>query len=166
MVGDNPGSKYDKAMQLKVPVLDEDGFAVLLEQGPDAAREVALPPEEHRGRGHPIGAYQMLGWQVASGNRRRPLPWKLGLLWSTCACRARLRSAISALTSRSRLAGCGTGEQLSRARPRGMSLQRVPDGYGSSGAHAGTGCVAARACRAWRPAVETGAAVATRHRRL
>ena len=43
VVGDNPGSKYDKAMQLKVPVLDEDGFAVLLEQGPDAAAEVALP---------------------------------------------------------------------------------------------------------------------------
>ncbi|WP_285567078.1 NAD-dependent DNA ligase LigA [Streptomyces sp. RTGN2] len=46
VVGDNPGSKYDKAMQLKVPVLDEDGFAVLLEQGPDAAREAAVPPEE------------------------------------------------------------------------------------------------------------------------
>jgi DNA ligase (NAD+) len=41
VVGDNPGSKYDKAIQLKVPVLDDDGFAVLLEQGPDAAREVA-----------------------------------------------------------------------------------------------------------------------------
>ncbi|WP_413807004.1 NAD-dependent DNA ligase LigA [Streptomyces sp. OE57] len=50
VVGDNPGSKYDKAMQVKVPVLDEDGFGVLLEQGPDAAREVALtPPEESEG---------------------------------------------------------------------------------------------------------------------
>ncbi|MFD8964134.1 NAD-dependent DNA ligase LigA [Streptomyces sp. NPDC059568] len=46
VVGENPGSKYDKAMQLKVPVLDEQGFAVLLEQGPDAAREVALTAEE------------------------------------------------------------------------------------------------------------------------
>ncbi|MGW0934609.1 NAD-dependent DNA ligase LigA [Streptomyces sp. NPDC002666] len=46
VVGDNPGSKYDKAMQLKVPVLDEDGFAVLLDQGPEAAREAAVPPEE------------------------------------------------------------------------------------------------------------------------
>ncbi|MEU1333739.1 NAD-dependent DNA ligase LigA [Streptomyces sp. NPDC005865] len=46
VVGDNPGSKYDKAMQVKVPVLDEDGFVVLLEQGPDAATEVALPTEE------------------------------------------------------------------------------------------------------------------------
>jgi DNA ligase (NAD+) len=43
VVGDNPGSKYDKAMQLKVPVLDEDGFTVLLEQGPEAAREAAVP---------------------------------------------------------------------------------------------------------------------------
>ncbi|WP_308294247.1 NAD-dependent DNA ligase LigA [Streptomyces sp. ST2-7A] len=41
VVGENPGSKYDKAVQAKVPVLDEDGFAVLLERGPDAAREVA-----------------------------------------------------------------------------------------------------------------------------
>ncbi|MFI2434882.1 NAD-dependent DNA ligase LigA [Streptomyces sp. NPDC018693] len=46
VVGDNPGSKYDKAMQVKVPVLNEDGFHVLLEQGPEAAAEVALPVEE------------------------------------------------------------------------------------------------------------------------
>ncbi|MBE8472784.1 NAD-dependent DNA ligase LigA [Streptomyces justiciae] len=46
VVGDNPGSKYDKAMQLKVPVLNEDGFNVLLEEGPEAAAEVALPTEE------------------------------------------------------------------------------------------------------------------------
>ncbi|MEE1757060.1 NAD-dependent DNA ligase LigA [Streptomyces sp. SP18CS02] len=46
VVGDNPGSKYDKAMQLKVPVLNEDGFAVLLEQGVEAAREVAVPVEQ------------------------------------------------------------------------------------------------------------------------
>jgi DNA ligase (NAD+) len=46
VVGDNPGSKYDKAIQLKVPVLDEAGFAVLLEQGADAAREVAVNPAE------------------------------------------------------------------------------------------------------------------------
>ncbi|MEV7178660.1 NAD-dependent DNA ligase LigA [Kitasatospora sp. NPDC093679] len=38
VVGDNPGSKYDKAVQLGVPVLDDAGFAVLLEQGADAAR--------------------------------------------------------------------------------------------------------------------------------
>ncbi len=41
VVGDAPGSKYDKAVQLKVPVLDEDGFRVLLDRGPDAAVEVA-----------------------------------------------------------------------------------------------------------------------------
>ncbi|PBC77690.1 DNA ligase (NAD+) [Streptomyces sp. TLI_235] len=38
VVGDNPGSKYDKAVQLGVPVLDDAGFAVLLERGADAAR--------------------------------------------------------------------------------------------------------------------------------
>ncbi len=31
VVGDAPGSKYDKAVSLKVPVLDEDGFRKLLE---------------------------------------------------------------------------------------------------------------------------------------
>ncbi|MFE4370619.1 NAD-dependent DNA ligase LigA [Streptomyces sp. NPDC056835] len=46
VVGENPGSKYDKAMQLKVPVLDEQAFTILLEQGPDAAREAAIRPEE------------------------------------------------------------------------------------------------------------------------
>ncbi|MBH1933884.1 NAD-dependent DNA ligase LigA [Streptomyces sp. AV19] len=45
VVGDNPGSKYDKAMQLKVPVLEEDGFAVLLAEGPEAARAAAVPQE-------------------------------------------------------------------------------------------------------------------------
>ncbi|MGI8307933.1 NAD-dependent DNA ligase LigA [Saccharopolyspora hattusasensis] len=46
VVGDSPGSKYDKAMQLKVPVLNENGFRVLLDDGPEAAAEVALPAEE------------------------------------------------------------------------------------------------------------------------
>jgi DNA ligase (NAD+) len=41
VVGENPGSKYDKALALKVPVLDDAGFAVLLSEGPEAAREVA-----------------------------------------------------------------------------------------------------------------------------
>ncbi|MDI5968406.1 NAD-dependent DNA ligase LigA [Streptomyces sp. SL13] len=45
VVGDNPGSKYDKAVQLKVPILDEAGFAVLLEAGADAARERAVNAE-------------------------------------------------------------------------------------------------------------------------
>jgi DNA ligase (NAD+) len=35
VVGDNAGSKADKAEQLGVPVLDEDGFKRLLEQGPE-----------------------------------------------------------------------------------------------------------------------------------
>ncbi len=41
VVGDAPGSKYDKAVSLGVPVLDEAGFRVLLDRGPEAAAEVA-----------------------------------------------------------------------------------------------------------------------------
>ncbi|RYB95274.1 NAD-dependent DNA ligase LigA [Nocardioides oleivorans] len=36
VVGENAGTKADKAEQLGVPVLDEDRFTLLLEQGPDA----------------------------------------------------------------------------------------------------------------------------------
>jgi DNA ligase (NAD+) len=41
VVGESPGSKYDKAVSLGVPVLDEDGFKVLLEKGPDTAAKLA-----------------------------------------------------------------------------------------------------------------------------
>jgi DNA ligase (NAD+) len=41
VVGADPGSKYDKAVQVKAPVLDDDGFAVLLADGAEAARAVA-----------------------------------------------------------------------------------------------------------------------------
>ena len=41
VVGDNPGSKYDKALSLGVPVLGEPGFRILLDDGPDAARAAA-----------------------------------------------------------------------------------------------------------------------------
>jgi DNA ligase (NAD+) len=41
VVGEAPGGKHDKALELGVPVLDEDGFAVLLERGPQAAAELA-----------------------------------------------------------------------------------------------------------------------------
>ena len=35
VAGDSPGSKYDKAVELGVPILDEDSFRRLLENGPD-----------------------------------------------------------------------------------------------------------------------------------
>ena len=38
VAGDSPGSKYDKAVELGVPILDEDGFRTLLAEGP--------PPQE------------------------------------------------------------------------------------------------------------------------
>ena len=43
VAGDSPGTKYDKAVQLKVPILDEDGFKLLLARGPAAARAVTEP---------------------------------------------------------------------------------------------------------------------------
>ena len=56
VVGDNPGSKADKAEQLKVPVLDEAGFRVLLERGPDAARaHLGLEPLAGPEPGEPAG---------------------------------------------------------------------------------------------------------------
>jgi DNA ligase (NAD+) len=42
IVGQEPGSKYDKAVALNVPILDEDGFRILLSEGPDAGRAVAV----------------------------------------------------------------------------------------------------------------------------
>jgi DNA ligase (NAD+) len=45
VAGESPGSKYDKAVSLGVSILDEDGLRVLLDDGPDAAREAATTPE-------------------------------------------------------------------------------------------------------------------------
>ena len=44
VAGDNPGSKYEKAVDVGVPVLDEAGFRLLLAEGPDAVRPA--PAEE------------------------------------------------------------------------------------------------------------------------
>lgn len=46
VVGENAGSKYDKAAGLGIPILDEQGFEVLLNEGPEAAAAVAVKPEE------------------------------------------------------------------------------------------------------------------------
>jgi len=39
VAGENAGSKYDKAVELGVTILDEAGFRLLLSQGPDAIRQ-------------------------------------------------------------------------------------------------------------------------------
>ncbi len=41
VVGQAPGSNYEKAVALGIPILDEDGFGVLLSKGPEAARAQA-----------------------------------------------------------------------------------------------------------------------------
>ncbi|MEV4366343.1 MULTISPECIES: NAD-dependent DNA ligase LigA [unclassified Nonomuraea] len=45
VAGENAGSKYDKAVSLKVPILDEQGFELLLKEGPEAAARVAVVEE-------------------------------------------------------------------------------------------------------------------------
>ena len=44
VVGENPGSKAERAVELGRPVLDAAGFAVLLQDGPEAALAAAVPP--------------------------------------------------------------------------------------------------------------------------
>ena len=46
VAGDSPGSKYDKAIELGVPVLDEDGFRRLLEAGPEPSEPDADAADE------------------------------------------------------------------------------------------------------------------------
>ncbi len=41
VVGESPGSKYDKAVKLGVPILNAEGMAILLAHGRDAAGQVA-----------------------------------------------------------------------------------------------------------------------------
>lgn len=49
VVGDNPGSKYDKAVKLGVSLLDENGLQVLLSEGPEAAAAVTITVEAESG---------------------------------------------------------------------------------------------------------------------
>jgi DNA ligase (NAD+) len=39
VAGENAGSKYDKAVELGVPILDEAAFRLLLDRGPEAVRQ-------------------------------------------------------------------------------------------------------------------------------
>jgi DNA ligase (NAD+) len=44
VAGENAGSKYDKAVELGIAILDEGGLRILLEQGAEAARQVQAGP--------------------------------------------------------------------------------------------------------------------------
>ncbi|MCR6033467.1 NAD-dependent DNA ligase LigA [Nocardioides sp. zg-579] len=57
VVGESAGSKADKAEQLGLPILDEDGFVLLLDAGPDAVR----PPEGGDDAGADEGAGEEAG---------------------------------------------------------------------------------------------------------
>ncbi|AHH20519.1 DNA ligase [Nocardia nova SH22a] len=46
VIGEAPGSKAAKAEELGVPILDEDGFRLLLAEGPDAVGPEAEPAED------------------------------------------------------------------------------------------------------------------------
>ncbi len=46
VAGDSPGSKYDKAVELGVPILDEDGFRRLLDEGPPEVPDDEVPDTE------------------------------------------------------------------------------------------------------------------------
>ena len=52
VAGDSPGSKYDKAVELGVPILDEDGFRKLLAEGPSESWMSRTAPLIH-GSGQP-----------------------------------------------------------------------------------------------------------------
>jgi DNA ligase (NAD+) len=54
VAGENAGSKYDKAVELGVPILDEAAFQTLLTQGPDAITPASAPGQSSasfRGQG-------------------------------------------------------------------------------------------------------------------
>lgn len=53
VAGDNPGSKFDKALALGIPILDADGFAVLLADGRTAALTAAQTGPRHDDTGTP-----------------------------------------------------------------------------------------------------------------
>ena len=82
VAGDAPGSKYDKAVELGVPILDEDGFRTLLEEGPAAGRHRRLtaqywsvPPSWiYGGRYDPDG--RPVRRRHRRGRRARPRCWR------------------------------------------------------------------------------------------
>ena len=74
VVGDAPGSKYDKAVGRRA-VLDEEGFRVLLEQGPDAAPGVGHGRRGGRG-GRTVARQEDAGAERAGDPIRGRRAWR------------------------------------------------------------------------------------------
>ena len=81
VVGADPGSKYDKAVQVKAPILDDDGFAVLLADGPrgrpggrDDRRRVGLSRPQAGGRATTVDAMPARCARRSSSERRKAGP--------------------------------------------------------------------------------------------
>ena len=94
VVGENPGTKYDKAVSLKVPILDEAGFSILLAEGPDAARAVAQiggTTEPAPDPGPPRTAHPRDRCRARTRRPGEPHPPPIGRTRRPTQCRARTR---------------------------------------------------------------------------
>ena len=93
VAGENAGSKYDKAVELGVPVLDEAAFHVLLAQGPDA-----VPPRPRLGEPGARLAGQAAGRQRPAAQHQQ----QVGRPCPSAARRSRASSPCPAPAVRSR----------------------------------------------------------------
>ena len=137
VAGDAPGSKYDKAVELGVPVLDEDGFRRLLESGPDASERARLSAGSSRRsrRGSPAAPPPTAGTPGRRGGRAPPRcadrPAARRPAW--CPCRA----TPAAPSRRSPSSACGVLDRQPRRRHRpgspgapGLPTMRCDAGLG------------------------------------
>ncbi len=74
VVGESPGTKAEKAVQLGVPVLDEDGFRILIAQGPAAVTPEPIEPDAEAGpdaQAEPEGAAASVEPKKRAAPRKR-----------------------------------------------------------------------------------------------